>query len=127
MLRQAVRMPTQSAAAARVLPLVRITPAPPPPDSCDPVPAMRRELALLRIELEQLRAREDEARKTEQFLFAHLDRVIDSRDRWQREAERLSALVADLPAEAETETLEKPQRSLIWWRNTRWLAERAGK
>ena len=127
MLRQPVRMPTQSAAAARVLPLVRIIPAPPPPDSCDPVPAMRRELALLRIELEQLRAREDEARKTEQFLFAHLDRVIDSRDRWQREAERLSALVADLPAEAEAETLEKPQRSLVWWRNTRWLAERAGK
>jgi hypothetical protein len=127
MLRQPVRMSTQSAAAARVLPLVRIIPAPPPPDSCDPVPAMRRELALLRIELEQLRAREDEARKTEQFLFAHLDRVIDSRDRWQREAERLSALVADLPAEAETEALEKPQRSLVWWRNTRWLAERAGK
>jgi hypothetical protein len=127
MLRQPVRMSTQSAAAARVLPLVRIIPAPPPPDSCDPVPAMRRELALLRIELEQLRAREDEARKTEQFLFAHLDRVIDSRDRWQREAERLSALVADLPTEAETETLEKPQRSLVWWRNTRWLAERAGK
>jgi len=124
MLRQPVRMPTQSA-AAYVLPLVRIVPAPPPPDSCDPVPAMRRELALLRIELEQLRAREDEARKTEQFLFAHLDRVIDSRDRWQREAERLSALMADIPAH--DETLEKPQRSLVWWRNTKWLAERDGK
>jgi hypothetical protein len=125
MLRQPVRMSTQS--AARVLPLVRIIPAPPPPDSSDPVPAMRRELALLRIEIEQMRAREEEARKTEEFLFAHLDRLIDSRDRWQREAERLSALVADLPAEAETEALEKPQRSLVWWRNTRWLAERAGK
>jgi hypothetical protein len=125
MLRQPVRMSTQS--AARVLPLVRIIPAPPPPDSSDPVPAMRRELALLRIEIEQMRAREEEARKTEEFLFAHLDRLIDSRDRWQREAERLSALVADLPAEAEAETLEKPQRSLVWWRNTRWLAERDGK
>jgi hypothetical protein len=125
MLRQPVRMSTQS--AARVLPLVRIIPAPPPPDSSDPVPAMRRELALLRIEIEQMRAREEEARKTEEFLFAHLDRLIDSRDRWQREAERLSALMADLPAEAEAETLEKPQRSLVWWRNTRWLAERAGK
>jgi hypothetical protein len=125
MLRQPVRMSTQS--AARVLPLVRIIPAPPPPDSSDPVPAMRRELALLRIEIEQMRAREEEARKTEEFLFAHLDRLIDSRDRWQREAERLSALMADLPAEAEAETLEKPQRSLVWWRNTRWLAERDGK
>ena len=125
MLRQPVRMSTQS--AARVLPLVRIIPAPPPPDSSDPVPAMRRELALLRIEIEQMRAREEEARKTEEFLFAHLDRLIDSRDRWQREAERLSALVADLPAEADAETLEKPQRSLVWWRNTRWLAERDGK
>ena len=126
MLRQPVRMPTQSA-AAYVLPLVRIVPAPPPPDSCDPVPAMRRELALLRIELEQLRAREDEARKTEQFLFAHLDRVIDSRDRWQREAERLSALIADMPCATDDEALEKPHRSLVWWRNTKWFAERDGK
>ena len=126
MLRQPVRMPTQSA-AAYVLPLVRIVPAPPPPDSCDPVPAMRRELALLRIELEQLRAREDEARKTEQFLFAHLDRVIDSRDRWQREAERLSALVSDLPCATDDEALEKPHRPAVWWRTTRWLAGRHDK
>ena len=94
-------------------------PAPPLPDSSDPVPAMRRELALLRIELDQLRAKEEEARKTEQFLFAQLDRVIASRDRWQREAERLSALIPEAPAETETETLERPQRSLLWWRNTR--------
>src|SRR5262245_39576190 len=120
MLRQPVRMPTQS--AAHVLPSVRIVPTPPPPDSSDPVPAMRRELALLRIELEQLRAREDEARKTQQFLAAHLDRVIDSRDRWQREAERLSALMADLPEH--DDALEKPQRPPVWWRNTRWLAGR---
>jgi hypothetical protein len=118
-------MPSQSA-AAYVLPSVRIVPAPPPPDSSDPVPAMRRELALLRIELEQLRAREDEARKTEQFLFAHLDRLIDSRDRWQREAERLSALMADMPCSADAETLEKPHRPLVWWRNTKWFAERDG-
>jgi hypothetical protein len=124
MLRQPVRMPSQSA-ATHVLPLVRVVPTPPPPDSSDPVPAMRRELALLRIELEQLRAREDEARKTEQFLFAHLDRVIDSRDRWQREAERLSALMPDIPEH--DETLDKPQRPPVWWRNTRWLASRDGK
>ena len=123
MLRQPVRMPSQSA-AAYVLPSVRIVPAPPPPDSSDPVPAMRRELALLRIELEQLRAREDEARKTEQFLFAHLDRLIDSRDRWQREAERLSALIADTPCATDDEMLEKPHRPPVWWRNTRWLAGR---
>src|SRR5262245_62105361 len=126
MLRQPVRMPSQSA-ATHVLPLVRIVPTPPPPDSSDPVPAMRRELALLRIELEQLRAREDEARKTQQFLAAHLDRVIGSRDRWQREAERLSALMADMPCSADAEDLDKPHRSLVWWRNTRWLAARADK
>ena len=125
MLRQPVRMPTQS--AAHVLPLVRIVPTPPPPDSSDPVPAMRRELALLRIELEQLRAREDEARKTQQFLAAHLDRVIGSRDRWQREAERLGALIADMPCATDDEALEKPHRSLFRWRNTRWLAARDGK
>ncbi len=119
-------MPTQSA-AARIHPLVHIFPAPPLPDSSDPVPAMRRELALLRIELEQLRAREDEARKTEEFLFAHLDRVIDSRDRWQREAQRLSALIPDMPCATDDEALEKPHRSLPWWRNTKWFAERDGK
>jgi hypothetical protein len=74
-----------------------------------------------------LRAREDEARKNEQFLFAHLDRVIDSRDRWQREAERLSALIADTPYATDDETLDKPQRPPVWWRNTRWLASRDGK
>ena len=126
MLRQPVRMPTQSAAAF-ALPLVRVVPAPPLPDSSDPVPAMRRELALLRIELEQLRAKEDEARKTQQFLAAHLDRVIDSRDRWQREAERLSTLMADMPCPADAEDLDKPHRSSVWWRNTRWLAARADK
>jgi hypothetical protein len=51
---------------------------------------MRRELALLRVEL---RAREDEARRREELLFAHIDRIMESRDQWQREAERLSALV----------------------------------
>ena len=126
MLRQPVGMPTQSA-AARIHPLVHIFPAPPLPDSSDPVPAMRRELALLRIELEQLRAREDEARKTEEFLFAHLDRLIDSRDRWQREAQRLSALIPDMPCATDDEALEKPHRSLSWWRNTKWFAERDGK
>jgi len=126
MLRQPVGMSTQFA-AAHVLPLVRIVPATPPPDSSDPVPAMRRELALLRIELEQLRAREDEARKTEEFLFAHLDRLIDSRDRWQREAQRLSALIPDMPCATDDEALEKPHRPLSWWRNTKWFAERDGK
>jgi hypothetical protein len=126
MLRQPVGMSTQFA-AAHVLPLVRIVPATPLPDSSDPVPAMRRELALLRIELEQLRAREDEARQTEQFLFAHLDRVIDSRDRWQREAERLSAMIPDAPCAADDEPLDQPQRSRVWWRNTKWFAGRDGK
>jgi hypothetical protein len=111
-------MSTRSA-AANFHPVVRMMPAPPPPDSADPVPIMRRELALLRIELEQLRAREDEARKTEQFLFAHLDRVIDSRDRWQREAERLAALMAGMPSPEPDDEFDRPQRSRFWWRNTR--------
>jgi hypothetical protein len=111
-------MPTRST-AENIHPLVRMMPAPPPSDSPDPVPIMRRELALLRIELEQLRAREDEARKTEQFLFAHLDRVIDSRDRWQREAERLAALMADTPSPEAEDEFDRPQRSRFWWRNTK--------
>jgi hypothetical protein len=81
-------MPNQSS-AADVHPILRILPA--PSDSSDPVPAMRREMALLRIELEQARAREEEARITVEFLFAHVDRIMDSRDHWKREAERLAA------------------------------------
>jgi FtsZ-binding cell division protein ZapB len=89
-------MPNQSA-AANVHPFMRIFPAPQPPDASDPVPAMRREITLLRIELEQLRAMEDEARKTMEFLFAHVDRIMESRDQWQREAEHLRALMAQAP------------------------------
>ena len=47
---------------------------------------MRRELKLLRIELERLRA-------MEKFHSAVIERIMDSRDQWQREAERLSALM----------------------------------
>jgi hypothetical protein len=111
-------MPNQSAAAS-IHPLVRIFPSPQPRDSSDPVPAMRREIMLLRIELEQLRAKEDETRKTKEFLFAHIDRVVASRDRWRRQAERLSALTADAPCSAHAETLEKPHWSLFWWRNNK--------
>jgi hypothetical protein len=118
MLRHALGMPNQSA-AVNVHPLVRIFPAPQPPDAFDPVPAMRREITLLRIELEQLRAMESEARNTKEFLCAHIERIMDSRDQWRREAERLRALTAQLPYPAHDETLDKPHWSLFWWRNTK--------
>ena len=79
-------MPNQST-AVNVHSFTRITPAPQLPDASDPVATMRRELKLLRIELERLRA-------MEKFHFAVIDRIMDSRDQWQREAERLSALMA---------------------------------
>ena len=78
---------------------------------------MRREITLLRIELQQLRAMENEARKTSEFLIAHMDRIIDSRDQWQREAERFRALMARVPCPAHDGTLNKPRWSLSWWRN----------
>ena len=77
--------------AVTVHSFTRITPAPQLPDASDPVPTMRRELKLLRIELERLRA-------MEKFHFAVIDRIMDSRDQWQREAERLSALMAQVPS-----------------------------
>ena len=100
-------------AAATVEPILRIFPAPEPKHGSDPVPAMRRELALLRIELEQLRAKECAARKTEEFLFAQIDCVIDSRDRWQQEAERLRALVVETPCDADANEPERPRWSLF--------------
>lgn len=124
MLRHALRMSNQSAAAS-VHPVVRIFPVPQPPDAFDSVPTMRREITLLRIEVERLRAMESEARKTKEFLIAHIDRLIDSRDHWQREAERLSALMARVPCSAHDETLNRPpHRSLFWWRN---ISSRLGR
>jgi hypothetical protein len=78
----------------------------------DPLPVMRRELKLLliemnvlRVEVEQLRAMDHEARNTEEFLSASLNRIMESRDQWRREAEHLRALIAEVPP-----------WSLFWWR-----------
>jgi hypothetical protein len=108
-------------AAANVHPFMRIFPA--PPDASDPVPAMRREIMLLRIELEQLRAIEDEARKTKEFFFAHIDRIMESRDQWQREAEHLRALMVQVPCSAHQETFNKLHWSLFWpaWLICSWI------
>jgi FtsZ-binding cell division protein ZapB len=72
---------------------------------------MRRELKLLliemnvlRVEVEQLRAMEREARNTEEFLSACVNRLMESRDHWRREAERLRALITQVPP-----------WSLFWW------------
>src|SRR5262245_23516084 len=93
MLRHALRMANQSAAAANFGPFVRIIPAPqPPPDASDPATAMRQELMLLRIELELLRENENEMRQIRDCLLARIDCLMENRDRWQREAERLSTL-----------------------------------
>jgi len=81
------------------------------PFTVDPVPAMRRELKLLRIEVEQLRAVErimgieldllrglkDEARQSILECFERIEQVRESRDWWEQEAGRLSALIAQKP------------------------------
>jgi hypothetical protein len=51
---------------------------------------------------------ESEARKTNEFLVAHFDRIIDNRDQWQREVERLGAWCS-----VHEETLNKPRWSLF--------------
>jgi FtsZ-binding cell division protein ZapB len=96
--RHALRMSNQSA-VANIHPLVR-TSSPPNSDVSDPVPIMQREINLLRIEIEQLRGKEDEARKIKQFLLAYVERVEHlraDRDEWQQEAERLSSLITQVP------------------------------
>jgi FtsZ-binding cell division protein ZapB len=104
-------MPNQSA-AANIHHLVTSFPGPQPWDAPDPLPVMRRELKLLlieinvlRVEVEQLRAMEREARSTEEFLSASVNQIMESRDQWQREAERLRALIT-----------QGPPWSLFWWR-----------
>ena len=101
-------MPNQSAAAHH---LATPFPGPQPWEAPDPLPVMRRELKLLliemnvlRVEVEQLRAMKREARDREEFLSASVSRLMESRDHWRREAERLCALIAQVPP-----------WSLFWW------------
>jgi FtsZ-binding cell division protein ZapB len=103
-------MPNQSTAAN--IHHLAPCPGPQPWDAPDPLPVMRRELKLLliemnvlRVEVEQLRAMEQEARNTEEFLSASVNRIMESRDQWRREAERLRALIEQVPP-----------WSLFWWR-----------
>jgi hypothetical protein len=100
-------------------------PAPHPWDAPDPLPVMRREMKLLlieisklRVEVERLRAAEQEAR----YLSASLDQIMESRDQWRREAEHLRALIAQVTP-----------WSLLWWRclghlhDVVWHRARAGQ
>jgi hypothetical protein len=96
-------MPNQPA-AANAHHLATPFAGPQPWEAPDPLPVMRRELKLLliemnvlRVEVEQLRAMERGARNTEEFLSASINRVMESRDQWRREAERLRALIAQVP------------------------------
>src|ERR1700758_2578967 len=92
-------MPNQSV-GSNDYPFVTTFPASQPWDAPDPLPVMRREMKLLlieigqlRTEVEQLRAKEEEAQNVKEFLYL----VIESRDQWQREAQRLRALMAKVP------------------------------
>jgi hypothetical protein len=79
---------------------VRKIPPPETEDASDPVPIMRRQITLLNIEVKQLRAKEDEARKIKEILFTYVrqvEQLRDNRDEWQREAERLSAVMVQVP------------------------------
>jgi len=99
MLRHALRMSNQPN-AANVHSFVRKIPSPVTEDASDPVPIMRRQITLLNIEVEHLRAKEDEARKIKESLFAYVEQVEqlrENRDEWQREAERLSAVIGQVP------------------------------
>ena len=92
-------MPNQSV-ASNDCPFVTTFPASQPWDAPDPLPVMRREMKLLlieigqlRTEVEELRAKEEEAQNVKEFLY----RVIENRNQWQREAQRLRGLIAKVP------------------------------
>ena len=104
-------MSNQPAAANRHHLAAPFFPGSQPWEAPDPLPVMRRELKLLliemnvlRVEVEQLRAMKREARDREEFLSASVNRLMESRDHWRREAERLCALIAQVPP-----------WSLFWW------------
>ena len=92
-------MANQSA-APNVHSLVRKIPSQEMEGASDPVPIMRRQITLLNIEVEQLRANEDEARKIKEFLVEYgewVEQLRENRDEWQREAERRSAVMGQVP------------------------------
>jgi hypothetical protein len=85
-----------------------------PGDELDPLPALRREMKLLlierdqlRAELEERRATEDQLREAKEFLLGYVEwveqlSVMEAEARkttefWQGEAERLSAMVQNRP------------------------------
>jgi hypothetical protein len=70
---------------------------------------MRREIATLRAELEEMRAVANEARKTNQLLYAYIDYILENQYQWEREAKRLSSLLKKRP--------QNPPWSLLSWRN----------
>ena len=88
-------MPNQS--AANVHPFANTFPTP-RWDAPDPLPVMRREMKLLlielnvlRIEVEQLRAADQEAHKTKESpLSASVNRIMEDRDKWQRKRSALA-------------------------------------
>src|ERR1700745_4320858 len=92
-------MPNQSV-CSNDYPFVTTFSASQPWDAPDPLPVMRREMKLLlieigrlRTEVEELRAKEEEAQNVKEFLY----RVIENRNQWQREAQRLRTLIAKVP------------------------------
>ena len=92
-------MPNQSA-AVNVHSFVRKIPPPQTDGASDPVPVMRRQITLLNIEVEQLRAKEDEARKVKELLVEYVgwvEQLRENRDEWQREAECRSAVMRQVP------------------------------
>jgi FtsZ-binding cell division protein ZapB len=96
---------------AELHPFFKTSPAT-PWEAPDPLPVMRREMKLLlielnrlRVEVEQLRAASQEAHNMREALTASVARITESRDHWQREAERLSGLMARVPP-----------WSIFWWR-----------
>jgi len=75
-----------------------------PWEAPDPLPVMRREMKLLlielnrlRVEVEQLRAASQEAHNIREARTASVARITESRDHWQREAERLSESMVRVP------------------------------
>jgi hypothetical protein len=91
---------SNQSAAVNVHSLVRKIPPPETENGSDPVPIMRRQITLLNIEVEHLRANEDEARKIKEFLVEYgewVEQLRENRDEWQREAERRSAVMEQVP------------------------------
>jgi hypothetical protein len=97
------------------------------PDASDPAPIMRREIKLLRIEVEHQRGKDDEARKITEFLIVYVEQVEHLRANRASLALAMTSSSCSTPRRPTGATIPNSARCAqielvvaVCWRTRRW-------